>query len=99
MVMPIVMPPGGVPRKLPRITIDNSKCTVPFLCKKCLLVCPEAVLAVRNDADRVEKLKELDPRIDGNYVMDVPYRNKCTMCNKCVDVCPVDAITIELPAS
>ena len=95
MVMPIVMPPGGVPRKLPRITIDNSKCTVPFLCKKCLQICPDAVFSVTRIMSKEERLKEMDPRIDGNYVLSAPRRDKCTMCNKCIDVCPVDALKIE----
>ena len=98
MVMPFVAPPGGAPRKLPRITIDHEKCTVPFLCKKCLLACPEAVLAVRAAVKPV-RLEETDPRIDNNYQVKSDYRNKCTMCNKCIDVCPVDAITIEPPAA
>jgi len=43
-----------------------------------------------------ERLKEMDPRIDGNYVLSAPRRDKCIACNKCIDVCPVDAIKIEV---
>ena len=92
MVIPIV-----VPRKLPRITIDQEKCTVPFLCKKCLRACPMAVFRLRNDMTKVERQKELDPRIPGNYVVSAYYRNKCTVCNQCLEVCPVGAIKIEAP--
>lgn len=95
----MVIPPGGVPRKLPKIIIDHEKCTVPFLCKKCLEVCPEAVLRTGHDITRQERLKELDPRIDGNYVLRGYYRNKCTLCNKCIEVCPVDAISIIPPSA
>lgn len=93
----MVIPPGGVPRKLPRVIIDHEKCTVPFLCKKCLEVCPEAVFRMRGATGKQERLKEMDPRIDGNYMLEGYYRNKCTLCNKCVEVCPVDAITIVPP--
>jgi len=95
----MVIPPGGVPRKLPSIIIDREKCTVPFLCKKCLRACPEAVLRVRGAAGKQERLKEMDPRIDGNYVVEAYYRNKCTLCNKCVEVCPADAITLIPPST
>ena len=88
--------PMMIPRKLPQITIDQEKCTVPFLCKKCLQVCPMAVLRVRNDRTRQERLKEMDPRIPGNYVLSAYYRNKCILCNKCIEVCPVDAIKIAV---
>ena len=84
----------NIPRKLPRIGIDLGKCTVPFLCKKCLEVCPDVVFQVKRVMDREERLKELDPRIDGNYVLSAPRPDKCTMCNLCIDACPVDAISI-----
>jgi NAD-dependent dihydropyrimidine dehydrogenase PreA subunit len=44
-----------------------------------------------------KRLEEMDPRIDGNYVIHAPRRDKCTVCNLCIDVCPVDAIKIEVP--
>ena len=85
-------------RKFPKITIDQEKCTVPFLCKKCLQVCPEAVFDVSRVMEREKRLEEMDPRIDGNFVLEAPRRDKCTVCNLCIDVCPVDAIKIEVPA-
>ena len=85
-----------IPRKLPTITIDQSRCTVPFLCKKCLQTCPDAVFRVQRVLERDERLKELDPRIDGNYVLSAPRPDKCAMCNLCLEVCPADAITIKL---
>ncbi len=84
-------------RKFPKIAIDSEKCTVPFLCKKCLQVCPTVVLHVTRVMAREERLKEMDPRIDGNYVLVAGRRDKCITCDKCIDVCPVDAITITLP--
>lgn len=83
-------------RKFPKITVDLEKCTVPFLCKKCLQICPTAVFHVTRVMAKEERLKEMDPRIDGNYVLFAPRKDKCTMCNKCIEVCPVDAIKIEV---
>ena len=87
--------PVGIPRKFPKITIDQEKCTVPFLCKKCLQICPEAVFTVGCVMAKEERLKEMDPRIDGNYRLGASFTDKCIVCNKCIDVCPVDAIKIE----
>jgi ferredoxin len=84
-------------RKNPKITIDHEKCTVPFACKKCLQICPELVFHVVRVMSKEKRLEEMDPRIDGNYVLSAPRRDKCTVCNQCIDVCPVDAITIEAP--
>ena len=83
--------------RFPKITIDHEKCTVPFLCKKCLQVCPQNVLWVERVMSREERLKEMDPRIPGNYEVDYTRRDKCTAYNKCVDICPVQAIEIKVP--
>ena len=86
-----------IARKFPKITIDHTKCTVPFLCKKCLQICPMCVFAVGRIMEKEKRLEEMDPRIDGNYVLSAPRRDKCTVCNQCIEVCPADAITIEVP--
>ena len=83
-------------RKFPKITIDGEKCTVPFLCKKCLQICPEAIFHVERVMKKEERLREMDIRIDGNYALSAPRRDKCTVCNKCIEVCPADAIKIEV---
>ena len=83
-------------KQFPKITIDQEKCTVPFACKKCLQICPMAVFHVERVLTKEERQKEMDPRIDGNYVLEAQRRDKCTVCNKCIEVCPVDAITIEV---
>ena len=83
-------------RTFPKITIDYEKCTVPFLCKRCLRICPTAVFLVERVMEKEEKLKEMDPRTDGNYKLFAPRRDKCTACNNCIEVCPVDAIKIEV---
>ena len=84
-------------RKFPKITVDLEKCTVPFLCKRCLQECPMGVFHVTRVMAKEERLKEMDPRVDGNYVIFATRRDKCTGCNICIDDCPVDAITIEIP--
>ncbi len=83
-------------RKFPEITIDPEKCTVPFMCKKCLQICPEAVFHVTRVMQHEKRLEEMDPRIDGYYVLHAMRRDRCTVCNRCIDVCPVDAIKIEI---
>ena len=83
-------------RTFPKITIDHEKCSVPFLCKKCLQICPTAVFHVERVMSKEERLKEMDPRIDGNYELSAPRIDKCIVCNKCLDICPVDAIKIEM---
>ncbi len=83
-------------RKYLKITIDHNRCTVPFLCKKCLQVCPEGVFWVERVVGREMRLKEMDPRIPENYKLFAVRYDKCTMCDKCIDVCPVDAIRIEI---
>ncbi len=82
-------------KKAPNIQIDHSKCTVPFLCKRCLEICPQAVLAV--DAVKMERLKETDPREPGSFRLRTQSRFKCSGCDKCIEVCPVRAITIIWP--
>jgi NAD-dependent dihydropyrimidine dehydrogenase PreA subunit len=80
---------------LPKIEIDESKCLTPFVCKKCLQVCPHAVFAVA--PKEVLRFKETDPQEPGSYRLFVVYRDKCVVCNDCVEVCPVNAIKITLP--
>jgi ferredoxin len=96
MTAPRNFPQMIIGRKFPKITVDLEKCTVPFMCKKCLQICPEACFNVSRVMQKEERLKEMDPRIPGNYVLFGARRDRCTVCNKCIDVCPVDAIKIEM---
>ena len=84
-----------ISRKAPQIEINQETCTVPWLCKKCLLTCQQSVFEVR--AITNERFKETDPRVPGNYRLAAGWRFKCSGCNECLKVCPVDAITITWP--
>ena len=77
------------------IEVDATKCTTPFNCKKCLAGCPQSVFSVR--AMKVEKGRETNPEDPGVYALVAPFRDKCTGCNICIELCPVDALTISFP--
>ncbi len=84
-----------LPLKMAKIDIDKEKCTVPFWCKKCLQACPQLVYVVY--CKQLYRLRESDPREPGLYDLVAVRRDKCNFCNKCVEVCPEDAITITYP--
>lgn len=81
-----------LPVRLPKIDIDYAQCTVPMWCKKCLKTCSQLVFSVY--CKQMARLKESDPRESGVYEVSPVRRDKCTMCNKCVEICPEGAITI-----
>ena len=81
--------------KYPEIKIASKKCTTPFDCKGCLEACPQSVFFVQ--AIKVEKGRETDPREPGTYKLNPMFRDKCTGCMACIDICPEDAITITFP--
>ena len=76
----------------PKIEIDHAKCTIPFDCKKCLQICPQAVFDVR--PMKMTRLVETNKKEPGAYKVFALYRDKCTACNECVEVCPVDALKV-----
>ena len=79
-------------KKAPKIEIDHSKCTVPMYCKLCLQACPQACFTVLEA--KFERLKEQNREEPGAFVLGAPFRYNCTRCNVCIEVCPVNAITI-----
>jgi ferredoxin len=83
------------PIALPRFDVDHAKCTTPFLCKRCLQVCPHAIFMVQ--VTNEERLKETDPRLPGTYRLYAIRRDKCTVCRKCEEVCPVGALKVGYP--
>ncbi len=79
----------------PNIEIDHTKCTVPFDCKKCLRICPQAIFQV--NPIKVERFKETDTKEPGTYRLGVFYLDRCSACGDCVQVCPVNALKVVLP--
>jgi len=82
---------------LKKIAIDRQKCTTPFACKICLQVCPQAVFTVW--PAKIEKFKETDAREPGAWKLLPNYADKCTGCNDCVELCPLQAITLVYEGS
>ena len=76
----------------PKISIDLTRCTTPFDCKKCLQACPQGVFWVL-PAKNV-KFQETDQKEPGAWKLVHQYRALCTACNQCVEVCPVDALVV-----
>ena len=79
----------------PKIDIDYEKCTTPFDCNKCLKICPQAVFDL--NTLKYVRLKETDKKEPGAYKVTPIYRDRCSGCNDCVDVCPLQAITLSYP--
>ncbi len=79
----------------PRISIDHAKCTTPMACKKCMEVCPQAVFAAQ--VVKMAKYVETDVKEPGAYKLRALFQDKCVVCNDCLEVCPVNALTITLP--
>lgn len=80
----------------PIIKIDQQRCVTPFACKRCVQICPTAVLAVHET--KMARMEETDKYEPGNYRLRVIYRDKCSGCNQCVEVCPENALTVTMPA-
>jgi len=85
---------SSLPREMPKIEIDYAKCTVPMWCKRCLQACSQLVFSVY--CKQMVKFQESDSREPGVYEVMPALRHRCTMCGKCVEVCPEGAITITL---
>ncbi|TAK29471.1 MAG: 4Fe-4S dicluster domain-containing protein [Chloroflexota bacterium] len=79
----------------PQITVDQSKCTTPMTCRKCLEICPQAVFMVK--VVKIVKYVETDIHEPSAYRVRPLFRDKCVVCDDCLAVCPVGAITIMLP--
>lgn len=79
----------------PQISVDYSRCTAPFDCKKCLRTCAPAVLRLRTI--KVERSRETDKKEPGAYRVAPFFRDRCTVCMECVKACPVDAISVKVP--
>ena len=74
---------------LPKITIDNSICLGPLECGQCMQICPMTVFIA--GPTKRWKFRETDPK---DYEVYARYYDKCITCDKCVDVCPAECITV-----
>jgi ferredoxin len=79
----------------PIVNIDHDLCTTPFDCKRCLRICPAAVFWV--NPVKMARGIETDKTEPGAFALMAKYRDKCTGCKKCVEVCPVNALTLIMP--
>jgi formate hydrogenlyase subunit 6/NADH:ubiquinone oxidoreductase subunit I len=75
---------------LPKITVDNSICLGPFDCGQCLQACPMTIFIA--GATKVWKFRETDRK---DYQVYARYYDQCVTCYKCVETCPVEAITVS----
>ena len=76
---------------LPKITIDNSTCLGPLECGQCMQICPMTVFIA--GPTKKWKFRETDPK---EYQVYARYYDQCIACDKCVDACPVDCITVTV---
>lgn len=77
---------------LPVITIDDAKCEDPLSCRRCLLVCPTRVLGLGTNV-APQKYRETDP---SHFIVRGVRYQFCTLCMKCVEACPHQAIQVTL---
>ncbi len=78
----------------PRIEIDHERCTTPFACKACIRACPTAVFQV--PVVKMVRLLETDKHEAGSFRLVARFRDKCTACDICIDVCPEDALKVYM---
>ena len=78
-------------RPLPTIEINQDKCISPMRCGKCLRVCPGGVVLLSAPKFN-EKFRECGPE---DFTVIVHNRPACLACKKCVDICPVNCISVE----
>lgn len=79
-----------------KIHIDDTLCgdgvgVDPRACTKCLKICEPAVFLLH----QTEGTEEPDPYDPENWRVTPLWPSLCTRCMKCVEVCPVDAITVR----
>jgi formate hydrogenlyase subunit 6/NADH:ubiquinone oxidoreductase subunit I len=77
-----------------KITIDYTKCggeTVdPRACSTCLKVCDPAVFLMHQPLNLEQD--QYNPQL---WQITAVWLSLCTRCLRCVDACPVDAITVS----
>ncbi len=74
---------------LPKVIVDNVTCLGPIDCGLCLRECPTTLFFA--GPTTVAKFRETDRK---QYQVHARYIDQCITCYKCVEVCPVKAITV-----
>lgn len=64
-----------------KLNIDRGKCLSSDGCTTCVKVCPVAVFKKAADQNQVE--------------VNEANEDECTLCNLCLENCPVQAITLQ----
>ncbi|MHA1209348.1 MAG: 4Fe-4S dicluster domain-containing protein [Candidatus Freyarchaeota archaeon] len=67
----------------------KERCPEPQECRLCLKVCPSTVFVMY--ATERERFRETK-----SWVIEPSFQNFCVACNKCVEICPNEAIKIEI---
>jgi len=85
----------GLFKKNTKITVDYSLCgdgegIDPRTCCKCLQSCEPAVFLLHETLGADED-NPLDPQL---WRITPLWLSLCSRCMKCVDICPVQAITV-----
>lgn len=72
-----------------KITIDYDKCIGPLECGKCMRVClPSVFVAYPLNRQKGKVCKE--------WKLEATFKDKCTFCRKCEEICPKGAIKLEI---
>lgn len=62
-----------------KINIDKSKCKNEFNCIKCIDICSVKIFKKNN----------------GLIEVNCNNEDECTLCNLCINICPLNAIKVE----
>ncbi|MEM3526330.1 MAG: ferredoxin family protein [Candidatus Jordarchaeaceae archaeon] len=79
-----------------RIDIDYQKCTRPFVCKKCIDICPGKVFLVTPNPMMIRKYQPVDENQPGSYLLFAPMTLKCVGCMECEKICPSSALKVMI---
>jgi formate hydrogenlyase subunit 6/NADH:ubiquinone oxidoreductase subunit I len=74
-----------------KVTVQwlEEKCPNPQECRECLKICPSTVFVLYATDREPYKKQE-------HWVITPSFQNFCIACYKCTEVCPNDAIKIEV---